>query len=407
MKVLLMHNGDAGLGGGQVQLLRLTDGLKARDVDAKILCREPTLTDSIRMPARPRAEKWLKRFTRRAGLNDIHMLSSYDIPKMQEFKDSDLIDLHCMHHETFSYMALPAICAAKPTVFTFHDMWPVAGHCHASLECTRWKTGCGQCPHLDVAPAVSRDATALEWKLKRRAYDASRFTIVVPSKWLHDMIGQSMLAGHEAHHIPHGIDTHLFKPMDKAMCRHILGIPDDKKVLIFGAESLARTLKGGDLLHAALKQLPESLKRETVLLAFGHMQASSLEGIGIETIRLGYLSNNQLKIMALSAADVFVNPTRAESFSLVVLESMACATAVVAFAVGGVPDMVRPGVSGILAEPENAASLAQGIVSIFEDRDALEKMSRNCREIVEREYSLELYSRRYHELYQRVISQHR
>jgi glycosyltransferase involved in cell wall biosynthesis len=407
MKVLLMHKGDAGLGGGQVQMLRLADGLKARGVDAKILCRDRTLPDSIRMPARPRTEKWLKRFTRRAGLNDIHMLSSYDIPRMPEFKEADLIDLHCMHHETFSYMALPAISAEKPTVFTFHDMWPVAGHCHASLECTRWKTGCGQCPHLDVAPPVARDATALEWKLKRRAYEAARFTIVAPSKWLYDMIGQSMLAGHEAFHIPHGIDTGLFKPMDKAMCRHILGIPDDKNVLIFGAESLARTLKGGDLLHAALKQLPDPLKRETVLLAFGHMQASSLEGIGIETIRLGYLSNNQLKIMALSAADVFVNPTRAENFPLVVMESMACATTVVSFAVGGVPEMVRPGVTGILAEPENPASLARGIVDILSDRTALDAMSRKCREVVLEEYSLELQARRYHELYQRVIAQHR
>ena len=176
------------------------------------------------------------------------------------------------------------------------------------------------------------------------------------------------------HHIPHGIDTDLYKPLDKAMCRHILGIPDDKNVLVFGAESLARTLKGGDLLHAALSQLPESLKRETVLLAFGQMQAASLEGIGIETIRLGYLSNKNLKVMALSAADVFVNPTRAENFPLVVMESMACATAVVSFAVGGVPEMVRPGVTGVLAEPENPASLAKGIEDILSDRAALEAM---------------------------------
>ena len=153
--------------------------------------------------------------------------------------------------------------------------------------------------------------------------------------------------------------------------------------------------------------MPDPLKRETVLLAFGHMQAASLEGIGIETIRLGYLSNKNLKILALSAADVFVNPTRAENFPLVVMESMACATAVVSFAVGGVPEMVRPGETGVLAEPENPASLAKGIEDILSDRAALEVMERRCREVVIEEYSLELQARRYKELYQRVIAQRR
>ena len=388
-------------------MLRLVSGLKARGVDARILCRERTRTESIRMPSRARIERWLRRVTHPIGLNDIHLLSSYHLGKLPEFQEADLIDLHCLHHETLSYMALPAITAAKPTVFTFHDMWPLTGHCHASLECTRWKTGCGKCPHLDVAPAVSRDATALEWKLKRRAYESSRFTIVAPSKWLYDMIGQSMLANHEVHHIPHGIDTELYKPIEKAICRHILGIPQNKRVLAFGAESLARSLKGGDLLHDALSQLPESLKRETVLLAFGHMHAANLDGIGIETIRLGYLSHKKLKVMAFSAADVFVNPTRAENFPLVVMESMACATAVVSFAVGGVPEMVRPGVTGLLAQPGDPASLAKAIEEILSDRAALETMARKCREVTVQEYSLELHARRYHELYQRVIAQHR
>ena len=406
MNVLLMHKGDAGQGGGQVQMLRLASGLKARGVDVKILCRDRTLTDSIPMPSRARIERWLRRVTQPIGLNDIHLLSSYDVTKLPDFQRADLIDLHCLHHETLSYMALPAITAEKPTVFTFHDMWPLTGHCHASLECERWKTGCGKCPHPDVAPSVRRDATALEWKLKLRAYESSRFTIVAPSKWLFDMIGRSMLANHEVHHIPHGIDTGLYAPLDKAMCRHILGIPNDKKVLVFGAESLARTLKGGDLLHHALSQLPESLKRETILLAFGHMHAANLDGTGIETIRLGYLGHNKLKVLAFSAADVFVNPTRAENFPLVIMESMACATAVVSFAVGGVPEMVRPGVTGILAEPENPGSLAKGIEEILSDRAALEAMGCRGREVVVKEYSLELYARRYHELYQRVIAQH-
>ena len=175
MKVLLMHKGDAGQGGGQVQMLRLASGLRARGVDAKILCRDRTLTDSIRMPARPRVERWLRRFTHRIGLNDIHLLSSYDIPKLPEFREADLIDLHCLHHETLSYMACPRSRRRnrRSSPFTTCGRSPVIAT--PSLECTRWKTGCGKCPHLDVAPAVPRDATAMEWKLKRRAYECIPF----------------------------------------------------------------------------------------------------------------------------------------------------------------------------------------------------------------------------------------
>ena len=383
---------------------RLKSGLAARGVEARILCRDATLPDSVRIPTRPRLERLLRRATQRIGLNDIHLVGSFDVARMPEFKEADLIDFHCFHHEAFSYMALPALTAEKPAVFTFHDMWPLTGHCHASLECQRWRTGCGKCPHLDVAPAVRRDATALEWKLKRRAYEASRFTIVSPSLWLADLARQSMVADFDIVHIPHGIDTEIYQPFDKAMCRHILGIPDGKRVLVFGAESMARPLKGGDLLRDALMRLPESFKRDTVLLVFGQTHGSFLAETGMQTVLLGFLTNEQLKVLAYSAGDLFVNPTRAENFPLVVLESMACATPVVSFAVGGVPELVRDGATGILAEPENPESLANAILKAFEDKAALETMECTCRDMMLREYSLELHAQRYHQLYQRVVA---
>jgi glycosyltransferase involved in cell wall biosynthesis len=403
VKILLAHKGDAGNGGAQIQMKRLCSALLTRGVNARILCRDATHHDSIRMPARPRLERWLHRITGRLGLNDIHLLSSFDLARMPEFEDADLIDFHCFHHEALSYLALPALTAEKPAVFTFHDMWPFTGHCHASLECERWRTGCGNCPHPEVAPAIRRDATALEWKLKRRAYASSRFTIVTPSMWLADLARRSMVADFEIVHIPHGIDTTLYQPLDKALCRQMLDIPPGKRVLVFGAESIARSLKGGDLLRAALQQLPPSIKRDTVLLVFGQAGPGFLRETGMQTIPLGYLSNDRLKVLALSAADLFVNPTRAENFPLVVVESMACGTAVAAFAVGGVPELVRPGVTGYLAEPENSGSLAKAIVAALDDRETLEKTGRNCRDVIMREYQLDLQAARYEQLYQRVI----
>ena len=45
-------------------------------------------------------------------------------------------------------------------------MWSFTGHCAYSYDCERWKTGCGSCPYPDIYPAIRRDTTEWEWKLK-------------------------------------------------------------------------------------------------------------------------------------------------------------------------------------------------------------------------------------------------
>ncbi len=57
-------------------------------------------------------------------------------------------------------------------VLTLHDPWPLTGHCAYFLDCERWRTGCGSCPHLDTPPAMRRDNTHLNWTRKKRIYPA-------------------------------------------------------------------------------------------------------------------------------------------------------------------------------------------------------------------------------------------
>lgn len=403
MKILMMHRGDGHMGGGQVQMNRLHAGLIRRGMDAKILCRDKTRPESVQMPARPRLEKLLRRVTHRIGLNELHLVSSFGVKDLPDFLHADLIDFHCLHSETLSYLAMPALTRGKPAVFTFHDMWPLTGHCHASLECERWKTGCGKCPHLEIAPTVRRDATALEWKLKKWAYGRSKFSIVTPSRWLHDKTKESMLGGFPVHHIPHGIETDVFQPLDKDHCRSLLGIPMGKHVLLCAMESMKRPLKGADLLVQALQSLPDSLRRESVLLLFGQSSGEILQQIRMPVVNLGFLQNQRLKVIAFSAADVFVNPTRAENFPLVVLESMSCGTPVASFGVGGVPELVQTGTTGYLAKPDHPGDLCEGVVRLLDDRPSLQAMANRCRQVIVAEYSLELQVQRYIDLYQQVI----
>ncbi len=126
-------------------------------------------------------------------------------------------------------------------------MWSFTGHCAYSYDCDRWQTGCGKCPYPDSYPGISRDSTAWEWKLKNRTYQHSNLTIVAPSQWLAEQARKSMLGQFPIHCIPYGIDTDAYQPLDSGQCRSVLGIPLDKRVLLFGAQSLTDQRKGGDL----------------------------------------------------------------------------------------------------------------------------------------------------------------
>lgn len=399
-----MHRSDGDASGAQVQMKRLCNGFKNRGVNARILCRERTSHDSVLMPYRPRAERWLQKVTKRLGLNDVHLISSAGVASLPEFQEADLLDIHCFHSGTFSYLSLPNLTRNKAVVFTFHDMWPITGHCHASLECDRWKTGCGACPHLDIHPPVIRDATAIEWILKKWIYQQSRFSIVTPSRWLRDRVKESMLHDHQVHMIPHGVNTQTFKPLDKNACRQRLNITPGKNVIMCAMESMWRPLKGADLLVHALEQLPPALTKDSVLLFFGNSNREILDRIRIPVVELGYIHDDEAKAVAYSAADVFIHPTRAESFGLVALESIACGTPVVAFHVGGLTEIVRDGITGSLAMPEDPRDLSNKIRDFFVgSREFRAEMSDRCRRIAEHEYPLSLQIERYLNIYRDLI----
>jgi glycosyltransferase involved in cell wall biosynthesis len=211
-----------------------------------------------------------------------------------------------------------------------------------------------------------------------------------------------MLKRFPVYHIPYGLDTDAYKPLDTDECRHMLGIPRYKKVLMFMAKSLHSPVKGGDLLVSALRSLPESLKANLVLLLLGNEGQTLIKDIDIQTFDLGYVSSDRLKAMCYSAADLFVHPTRADAFGLVLLESMACGTPMVSYRVGGVTDLVRPGITGYLAQPGDVMDLSNGIIQLLEDEPLRDAMREKCRAIAVKEFPIELQVQRYIELYRQL-----
>ena len=406
MNILHFNQSDIA-GGAAIAGFRLHQGLMDQGINSRILAGTvKTSSDRVSaVPRKQRLENRLERISNQFGLKYINIFSSFNITTHDFYREADVLNFHNLHTGYFNYLAIAKLTQSKPAVFTLHDMWSFTGHCAYSYDCDRWKTGCGQCPDLDTYPAVQVDNTRLEWKLKNWVYNRSNLTIVAPSKWLYEQAQKSMLNRYPIHHIPYGIDIEAYQPLDPEQCRAVLGISQQKHVLMFAADSLLDSRKGGDLLLKALKNLPNQLKSNTVLLTLGTGSESIAKTVGVETLNLGYVSSDRLKAIAYSAADLFIFPTRADNLPLVLQESMACGTPMVSFKIGGVPDLVRPGITGYLATPEDADDFSNGIIQLLEDSTLRGQMRQNCRTIAVLEYSLDIQAKEYISLYHRILKE--
>jgi glycosyltransferase involved in cell wall biosynthesis len=405
MNILHINHSDTH-GGAAIAGYRLHQGLVAAGKTSHLLV-DIVKSKSPQVNAIPRNRKVEKTTTFLSsllGINYINLSSSFGIVNHPFYQAADILQFHNLHSGYFNYLAIPALTKDKPAVFTLHDMWGITGHCSYSYDCDRWKTGCGKCPYLDVYPAIKLDGSHVEWQLKKWAYANSNIkAVVTASRWLMDLLQQSILSHIPIHHIPYGLDLDVFEPLDRDACRQVLGIPLDKKVLIFGVPSLSDSRKGGDLVVKALQGLPDSLRKDTVLLVMGDGEGKLVESIDMPVVSLGFISGDRLRAIAYSAADLTLFPTRADNLPLTLQESIACGVPVVSFKVGGVPEVIRPGQTGYLSLPDNVEDFRNGIIELLEDHEQRSQMARTCREIACQEYTLDQQAQRYIELYEHIL----
>ena len=405
MKILSINQHDI-VGGAAIAAYRLHRSLIKHGVNSSIMVDNKKSSDPnvVLFPRKRLIEELTSRVAAHSGLNYIPLLGTLNIFKHPLFLEADIINFHNIHGGYFNYLFLPSITQHKPTIFSLHDMWSFTGHCSSSLSCLKWENGCGNCPYLDIYPSVKRDLTHLEWQLKNWIYKRSKMIIVTPSQWLTNCVSRSILKDFSIVQIPHGIDLEIYRPISQGICRDALGLPRDKKIILFSAQSLINPLKGGETLFYALNQLPNSLKSSLLLLTLGEGGEGLKASLDIPVLSLGYISGDHIKAIAYSAADIFILPTLADVFGLVLIESMACGTPIIASSVGGVPELVRSGVTGELAQPENILEFTQKIIELLEDTNKREVLSKNCRHIAKMEYSIELQTDRYVQLYQQCLS---
>ncbi|HET6674925.1 MAG TPA: glycosyltransferase family 4 protein [Nitrospiraceae bacterium] len=321
-------------------------------------------------------------------------------------RSADIIQLHNLHGNFFSFTILPELSKLAPLVWTLHDTWALTGHCSYNYDCERWRSGCGQCPNLREYPELAVDTTALLWRRKRQSYGYSRLSVVAPSEWLCGMVRASPLFEDcDVRRIPYGIDLSEFCPGDRQRARQELSIPSDAQVImvvVFADTITGANRKGAAYFKQALRFL-DMTPRPWILAVGSKGMFEDYEG-AFPVREVGYLSAPSKMRQCYAAADVFVSPTLADNLPVSLIEAAASSTPSVAFGVGGVSEIVRHMETGYLAKEKDPMDLAVGIKWILSDRSRRTALSEKCRALAESEYAADLQVSRYADLYAGLLA---
>ncbi|MEK6790182.1 MAG: glycosyltransferase [Deltaproteobacteria bacterium] len=205
--------------------------------------------------------------------------------------------------------------------------------------------------------------------------------------------------------IPTGVDLKIFDP-DRApdTLRQELGLGSE--IPIVGTVAILRRKKGHHVLLDAIPRVLESFPSAIFVFAGDGPQRPNIEE-RIENLGLG----NSVKLIGLRkdvptvlrGIDLFVLPTLQEALGTSILEAAAMKKAVIASDVGGVSEAVINGVTGLLVPPEDAASLADAIISLLKDREKTARMGEAGRTMVERSFSMDAMARAMFDLYRGLL----
>lgn len=289
--------------------------------------------------------------------------------------------------------AIPWFAARVPLLWTLHDMLPFTGGCHYDHGCGRWRQGCGACPQLGSTRA--RDVSASNWKRKRQAFAAvpdGRLRIVTPSRWLAEQVRSSpLLQRFPVSAIPNAVDLERYRPQDRRAARTSLGLPVDRQLLLFVADDLSSMRKGGQFLQRAMAELADVAAVDLVAVGGGRAPIDHPR-----VHRLGLIDDEERLAKVFAAVDLFILPSLQDNLPNTMLESLAAATPVVAFDIGGIPDFVRPGETGALAPAEDGEALAEAAKDLLAAPDRLAALGQNGRQLVERECRAAVAANRYY-----------
>lgn len=299
--------------------------------------------------------------------------------KKLRMEKPDIIHLHNLHGY---YLNIPMLCRylrdeyEGKIFWTFHDCWPFTGHCayFTMAGCERWKNRCHHCPCKKEYPiSLLMDLSASNYLIKKELFCSLKdLTILVPSKWMESLVKESFFKGKKIIVTPNGVDINMFSYRVNKEVLKKYKIPEEKKVLL-GVANIWDKRKGLD----DFLQLSKALKKEYQIVLVG-LSRRQIQNLPENVIGIMRTENTEELVTIYSRADIFINPSVEESFSLVTVEAFSCGTPVIVLDTSAVRELVTDE-NGIVLNTHGVSEYLQAIRKI-ERRSFERKKVAKCAE---------------------------
>ena len=274
----------------------------------------------------------------------------------------DIIHLHNIHGDYINIQMLFKYIKRKniKVVWTLHDCWTFTGQCphFDMIGCDKWKTGCYKCPQFKEYPKSMVDNSKLMYKLKKKWFTGvENLTIVTPSQWLADLVKQSYLKEYPVQVINNGINLNIFKPTESNF-REKYNLQN--KYIILGIAFGWGERKGLDVFIDLAKRLDEMY--QIILVGTDENIDKKLPSNILSIHR----TQNQVELAEIyTAADLFINPTREDTFPTTNIEALACGTPVITFDTGGSPEIID-NTCGISVKKDSISDMVKAMRTVCE-----------------------------------------
>ncbi len=285
-----------------------------------------------------------------------------DVSKLPQVRDADAIILYWVAGGYLTPKIIRNLARlSKPIFWRLSDMWPFTGGCHYSDGCEKYTAECGEC-HL-LNSSVGNDPSRKGISTRKRMWAEMKLNVICPSDWIADCAKRSTVFRDQPIRVVRtGVDTLVFRSAGRATARRVLGLPEDREIVLIGSVNVyGDPRKGGREAEETIRRIADRRDRSKLLVAcFGSLN-TVFEDTGVEVRNFGVLADDISLALLYSAADVFVAPSKEENLANTVLESLACGTPVVSFSIGGMPDAIIHKKSGYLAKAYDVEDFAEGI----------------------------------------------
>ena len=276
------------------------------------------------------------------------------------FQWADIIHVHWVNHGFLSIKYLNSI--SKPILWTLRDMWAFTGGCHYSISCDKYQSFCNKCPVLNSDSLF--DLSTYIFNTKKNTFVDTNINWVAISFWLKSKaLKSNIMQNQNIEIIYSGIDTSIFKLLDKYKIREKLNIGIHENVILIGANNLSDSYKGLNFIKSLLNKTDHNV----IILTFG-VSSLNQNDIPQRIVNFNYIKDVSILNELYSCSDIFLSPSIQEAFGKTFVEAQACGLPALCFDETGPSEIIEHKKTGYVAKYLDLDDLQRGVEFLLSNK---------------------------------------